>query len=186
MDECLFCKIVKGEIPSDKVYEDTNFLAFLDINPRNPGHTLVIPKRHYETIFDMPDGETGSMLLMVKKVAAAVKNTMKADGISIGQSNGRAAGQVISHLHFHVIPRYLTEGPPGLESIVPVKKLPPDTMKKAAEMVKANFGRPVESVPAPPESQPRPAEQRASGQARPGPEEKSSKKPPKEEDLFDF
>ncbi len=187
MDECLFCKIVKGEIPSDKVYEDSNFLAFLDINPRNPGHALVIPKKHYETLFDMPDNETGDMLLMVKKIAAAVKNTMKADGISIGQSNGRAAGQVISHMHFHVIPRYLTEGPPGLESIVPVKKLPPDTMKKAAEMVKANFGSPVESAPAPPqENRPEP-----SVPAKPAPPENKSeatesKKPPKEEELFDF
>jgi histidine triad (HIT) family protein len=155
MEECLFCKIAGGEIPSDKVYEDSKFLAFLDINPRNPGHTLVIPKKHYETILDMPDGELGDLLLMVKKVASAVKESMKADGISVGQSNGRAAGQVIPHVHFHVIPRYLSEGPPGLESIVPVKKLPPETIKKAAEMVKASFEKPASSGPS--ESKPKKA-----------------------------
>jgi histidine triad (HIT) family protein len=141
MEECLFCKIASGEIPSDNVHEDSHFLAFLDINPRNPGHTLVIPKKHYETIMEMPDSELGDLMVMVKKVALAVKESMKADGVSVGQSNGRASGQVIPHVHFHVIPRYLSEGPPGLESVIPVKKLPPETMKKAAEMIKSDFGR---------------------------------------------
>ncbi len=181
-DECLFCKIVRGEIPSGKVYEDSGFIAFLDINPRNPGHTLVVPKKHYETLFDVPDNETGEMILIVKKVASAVKNTMKAEGISIGQSNGRAAGQVIPHLHFHVIPRYMSEGPPGLEGMVPVKKLPQDTMKKAAEMIKANFGKPAQSST----KQPPSGEKKA-----PPKKEETSRKPdekklPKEEDLFDF
>lgn len=146
-EECLFCKIVKKEIPAEVIYDDANFLCFLDINPRNPGHALVIPKKHYETIMDMPEGEVGDLMLMVRKIAAAIKETMKADGISVGQSNGRAAGQVIPHVHFHVIPRYLSEGPPGLESIVPVKKLPPETMKKAAEMIRPNVGKSISSSP---------------------------------------
>jgi len=146
-EECLFCKIVKKEIPAEVIYDDADFISFLDINPRNPGHALVIPKKHYETILDMPEREIGDLMLMVRKIAAAVKETMKADGISVGQSNGRAAGQVIPHVHFHVIPRYLSEGPPGLESIVPVKKLPPDTMKKAAEMIRPNVGKPASSKP---------------------------------------
>jgi len=139
-DECLFCKIVKGEIPSEEVYSDSDFLAFLDINPRNPGHTLVIPKRHYNTILEMPDNELADLIRIVKKIAIAVKKGTSADGISIGQSNDRAAGQVIPHVHFHVIPRFLNEGPPGLESIIPAKKLAPEIMKKLTETIKGSFG----------------------------------------------
>ncbi len=133
--ECLFCKIVAGEIPSQKVYEDENHLAFLDINPRNPGHTLVIPKKHYETIMNMPDEEAGRLFQTVKRLAAAIKKAMNADGISIAQSNERAAGQVIPHVHFHVIPRFLSEGPPGLESILPPKKLTQEIMEKTREAI---------------------------------------------------
>jgi histidine triad (HIT) family protein len=139
-DECLFCKIVKGEIPSEEVYSDGDFLAFLDINPRNPGHTLVIPKRHYDTILEMPDNEVGNLFRIVKKIAIAVKKGTNADGISIGQSNERAAGQVIPHVHFHVIPRFLNEGPPGLESILPTKKLTPEIMNKLTETIKGSLG----------------------------------------------
>ena len=142
MEECLFCKIVNGEIPSEKVYEDANHLAFLDINPRNPGHTLIVPKRHYETIMEMSDKESADIMLIVKKMAASVQSGLKADGISIGQSNGRSAGQVIPHVHFHVIPRFNTEGPPGLESILPVKKLPNESMKQAADVIKSNLNKP--------------------------------------------
>ncbi len=142
-----------GEIPSEEVYSDGDFLAFLDINPRNPGHTLVIPKKHYNTIFEMPDSEVGNLLRMVKKIAIAVKRGTNADGISIGQSNDRAAGQVIPHVHFHVIPRFLNEGPPGLESIIPTKKLTPEIMKKLTETIKGSLVS-SETTPAKTESKP--------------------------------
>jgi histidine triad (HIT) family protein len=151
-EECLFCKIVKGEIPSEEVYSDGDCFAFLDINPRNPGHTLVIPRKHYETILEMPDNELADLMKIVKKIAMAVKKGTNADGISIGQSNGRAAGQVISHVHFHVIPRFLNEGPPGLESIIPTKKLTPEIMKKLTETIKGSLGSSV--TPAKTESKP--------------------------------
>jgi histidine triad (HIT) family protein len=138
-EECLFCKIAMGEIPSEKVYEDSEFLAFLDINPRNPGHTLVIPKKHYDTVLEMPEKEAGELFKLVKKMAVAVKKGMKADGISIGQSNERAAGQVIPHVHFHVIPRFLSEGPPGLESILPTKKLSKEMLDKTMEVIKSGL-----------------------------------------------
>ncbi|NIO22671.1 MAG: HIT domain-containing protein [Candidatus Aenigmarchaeota archaeon] len=146
-EECLFCKIVAGEIPSEEVYSDGDFIAFLDINPRNPGHTLVIPRKHYNTILEMPDSEVADLSRVVKKIAIAVKKGTNADGISIGQSNERAAGQVIPHVHFHVIPRFASEGPPGLESIIPTKKLTPEIMKKLTETIKANFGS-SETAPA--------------------------------------
>ncbi|NOX71912.1 MAG: HIT family protein [Candidatus Micrarchaeota archaeon] len=133
-ENCLFCKIIKKEIPAEIVYEDSMTLVFLDINPRNPGHLLVIPKNHYGDMFDIPDGELRELIVTVKKMARAAKEGMKADGISVSQSNGQAAGQVISHMHFHVIPRFLSEGPQGLEAILPTKKM---TNEMLAEIKKA-------------------------------------------------
>ncbi len=140
MEECLFCKIAMGEIPAQKVYEDSEHIAFLDINPRNPGHALVMPKKHYETILEMPDHEVAEIFKVVKKIAVAVKRGMGADGISISQSNERAAGQVIPHVHFHVIPRFLSEGPPGLESMLPTKKLTKEIFDETTRRIMASLG----------------------------------------------
>ena len=136
-EECPFCKIASGATPAAKVYEDESFLAFLDINPRNPGHALVIPKKHIETILDISDDEAEELFGVVKKVAAAVKTGTNADGLSISQSNGKAAGQLVPHLHFHVIPRFLAEGPIGLESVLPVKKLDKESTEKILKNIKS-------------------------------------------------
>lgn len=106
MQDCLFCKIVAGAVPSRKVYDDDASLAFLDINPANPGHALVVSKKHYATIHDAGAAELGRMMVAVKAVADAVKNRLAADGVNVVQNNGRAAGQIVNHLHFHVIPRH--------------------------------------------------------------------------------
>lgn len=137
--ECAFCKIIAGDIPSKKVYEDEEAFAFLDINPRNPGHTLVIPKKHYDTLFDVPAGEAGKLFEVVKKIAAAVKSGVKADGVSISQSNSRAAGQLVPHLHFHVIPRFNNEGPIGLEGVLQVKKMDEESTDKVVEEIQKNL-----------------------------------------------
>tara|TARA_B100001971_G_C18005000_1_gene439335 strand:+ start:341 stop:748 length:408 start_codon:yes stop_codon:yes gene_type:complete len=110
MSDCLFCKIVKGELPSSKIYEDEDTLAFLDLFPVNKGHSLVIPKEHYETIFDVPSDILSKVSSVMKNVADAVKKGVNADGISIAQSNGKDAGQVIPHIHFHVMPRFKDDG----------------------------------------------------------------------------
>ena len=110
MEECLFCKIVKGELPSSKIYEDEYTLAFLDLFPVNKGHSLVIPKEHYETIFDVPSEILSKVSSVMKNVADAVKKGVDADGISIAQSNGKDAGQVIPHIHFHIMPRFKDDG----------------------------------------------------------------------------
>ena len=110
MEDCLFCKIVKGELPSSKLYEDEDTLAFLDLFPVNKGHSLVIPKEHYETIFDVPSEILSKVSPVMKNVADAVKKGVNADGISIAQSNGKDAGQVIPHIHFHVMPRFKDDG----------------------------------------------------------------------------
>lgn len=110
MQPCLFCKIIAGEIPSTKVYEDENVLAILDINPVNIGHTLVIPKAHFENLYTIPDDLLSAMMLAVQKLAVAIKRAEAADGINIAMNNERAAGQLIDHAHIHIIPRHTDDG----------------------------------------------------------------------------
>ena len=105
MEPCVFCKIVKGEIPSTKIYEDEDVFAFLDIKPVNPGHTLVIPKKHFENIHDMPDEMVAKVAVAAKKIADAILKS-GARGVNIGMNNGAHAGQVVFHAHVHVMPRY--------------------------------------------------------------------------------
>lgn len=107
---CIFCKIINGELPSSKVYENENVFAFLDIGPVNKGHTLVIPKKHFETIFDVPDDILKEVILVVKKITGAVKKSVNANGISIAMSNYKAAGQLVPHAHFHIMPRFAGDG----------------------------------------------------------------------------
>jgi len=107
--DCVFCRIVRKEIPASVVYEDGQILAFMDIRPVNEGHTLIIPKQHYVDIFEAPEELLAATHKVTKKIAPAVKNAANADGISIVQQNGKAAGQDIFHLHVHVIPRFLGE-----------------------------------------------------------------------------
>lgn len=104
MVDCIFCKIVNGEIPSHKVYEDENVLAFLDANPSSKGHTLVIPKEHVENIHQASDMDY--MWKSIVKVSDAVKDAFNAEGLNISQNNGKVAGQEVFHLHFHITPRY--------------------------------------------------------------------------------
>lgn len=107
---CIFCKIVKGEIPSTKVYEDEAVLAFMDIAPIIKGHTLVIPKEHWDDIFSTPASMLARVAAVAQKIALAQMNGLKADGVNIVQANRKAAGQIVPHLHVHVIPRFVTDG----------------------------------------------------------------------------
>jgi histidine triad (HIT) family protein len=105
-EHCTFCKILRNEKTASYVYEDDRTIAILDKRPVNEGHTLVIPKKHYENLYEIPDEEVAYLFMIVKRVASAVKKASNADGISIFQNNGRAAGQVIFHVHVHIIPRH--------------------------------------------------------------------------------
>ena len=105
-EDCVFCKIADKEADATVVYEDPHTMAFLDIHPLNPGHTLVIPKKHYSNMLEMPSEEAGRVFASVSKVMKGVQKASAADGISIGQSNGRAASQEIFHMHVHIIPRF--------------------------------------------------------------------------------
>lgn len=104
--DCIFCKIIRGEIPSKKVYEDKDVMAFLDINPANPGHTLVVPKKHAEDLTKSSDEDIAKVMHVARKITSHLKEKMSAIGVNVIQSNGKAAGQIIAHTHFHVIPRY--------------------------------------------------------------------------------
>lgn len=108
--DCLFCKIISGDVPAASVYEDEHSFAFLDIHPINPGHILLIPKKHYENLTTMPDELLAHMAPVIKKLAIAAKHAVGADGINIGMNNDLAAGQVIFHAHIHIIPRFTGDG----------------------------------------------------------------------------
>jgi histidine triad (HIT) family protein len=108
MKECIFCKIASGDIPSKKVYEDVHAFAFLDAEPLNIGHTLIVPKKHFETIDEMSSKELANMSKAIEKVS---KGVMKlSEGMNILQNNNKIAGQVVPHVHFHLVPRYSGDG----------------------------------------------------------------------------
>lgn len=109
-DDCVFCKIVRKEIPSVKIYEDEVCYCFLDIQPINKGHALVIPKAHSESIYTLPESDLLHCAKVIQKVAKGLKDAVRCDGLNVGMNNGRAAGQVVFHAHFHVIPRFLSDG----------------------------------------------------------------------------
>ena len=110
MEDCIFCKIVRGEIPSAKVLETDKVLAFLDINPVSKGHTLAIPKTHYATFPEMPEDVLTALGEALQKIGEAVKAQLNAAGFNVLLNNDRAAGQLIDHSHFHLIPRNVGDG----------------------------------------------------------------------------
>lgn len=109
-EACLFCKIIRGEIPSYKVYEDEVAYAFLDINPFGRGHTLVVPKVHAQDLLHLPAEVLARMMPSVQRVAALLKERLHCEGLALLQLTGEAAGQTVFHLHFHLIPRYAGQG----------------------------------------------------------------------------
>jgi histidine triad (HIT) family protein len=122
-EHCIFCKIARNEAQASVVYDDKEVIAFLDSRPVNEGHSLVITRKHYEDIYGAPDEEVAYLFKIVKRVAYAVRKSEKADGISIFQNNGRAANQVVFHLHVHVIPRYEGQSSQRSREIVERDKL---------------------------------------------------------------
>ena len=109
-EDCIFCKIVKGEIESKKVYEDDNFIGVLDVNPKTEGHTLIIPKKHFKTILDMPDSLGNEMLEAIKKVALKMIDEGKAEGFNLIVNTYEIAGQLVPHAHIHILPRKKGDG----------------------------------------------------------------------------
>ena len=110
MSDCIFCKIIRGELPSYKVYEDENTLAFLDIRPVNAGHTLVVPKKHSHNIFDIAPEDWATLAEAARVISIAIEQALKADGVNIAMNNREHAGQVVDHPHLHIIPRFKGDG----------------------------------------------------------------------------
>ena len=118
MSDCIFCKIVGKEIPNHTVFEDDGTLAFLDIFPCAKGHTVVIPKAHAETIFDLGEREYDEFFIAVKKTMERIQGVLASQGFTVGWNHGKAGGQAVPHVHVHVLPRYDGDGGGGMHSVV--------------------------------------------------------------------
>ena len=103
-ENCVFCQIIRRQVPASVIYQDDRVIAFLSNRPVNVGHTLVVPRKHYANVFEVPEDEIAYLARVVKRMAQAVKDAVGAEGIRIVQNNGEAAGQVVFHFHMHVIP----------------------------------------------------------------------------------
>lgn len=127
MNNCIFCKIVRGDIPSFKIYEDEKAFAFLDISPLSKGHTLVIPKNHSENILDITEEDVCHLMKVIKKISLNIMNKYSPEGIVIRQNNGEKAGQSVFHTHFHIKPVY--NGATVVSEIDHRKEIPEEEMK---------------------------------------------------------
>ena len=111
-ENCIFCKIANGEIPSRTLYEDKDFRVILDLGPATRGHALILPKEHAANLFELPEETAGKAMILAKKMAARMKEKLKCDGFNVIQNNGEVAGQTVFHFHMHLIPRYENDGQP--------------------------------------------------------------------------
>ena len=135
-DNCIFCKIAGGDIPSTTVYEDEQFRVFLDLSPAAKGHALVVPKEHFANLFEIDDEVLRNLIVVAKKVAIAIRDALGCEGMNIVQNNGPLAGQTVFHFHLHIIPRYADDGQninwvPGTSD--------PETQVKIAEAIKGTL-----------------------------------------------
>ena len=135
-DDCIFCKMAAGLVPAAKIYEDEVVLAFLDIGPVSDGHTLVIPKEHFEKLHDCPPEILGEMCSKLGTIASAVVSAVKAEGYNVLCNNGRAAGQLVEHVHFHIIPRNAGD---DVFNRWPAYKYQPGVMEKIAVEIRKNL-----------------------------------------------
>ena len=109
-DNCIFCKIANGEIPSRTIYEDAQFRVILDLSPAAKGHALILPKEHADNLYELPQETAADVMRVAKKVGTLLKDKLHADGLNLVQNNGEAAGQTVMHFHLHMIPRYKEDG----------------------------------------------------------------------------
>ncbi len=133
MEDCLFCKIIKGEIPSSNIYKDDDVVAFLDIFPYSKGHTVVVPVKHYKNFLEFPDKEMSKYFSVLKDLSIRIKENLKADGINVVQNNFAAAGQLIDHLHFHIIPRWNNDGKGFIKQ--PKEQAGTDYLKEISDLI---------------------------------------------------
>ena len=109
-DNCIFCKIAAGEIPSKTIYEDDKFRVILDLGPATKGHALILPKNHYANLYELPEDTAGDVMKLAKKMATVMTEKLGCQGFNLMQNNGETAGQTVFHFHMHLIPRYENDG----------------------------------------------------------------------------
>ncbi len=109
-DDCIFCKLANGVFPTNSIYEDDTFNVILDAGPATKGHALILPKEHYDNLYELPDETAGKAMILAKKLAGEMSRRLNADGLNVVQNNGEAAGQTVMHYHLHLIPRYKNDG----------------------------------------------------------------------------
>ena len=137
MDTCVFCKIRDGQIPSMKVYEDERTFCIMDINPLSPGHCLVISKTHAATIYETEPSDLQAAIATAKRVALALRDTLRPEGLNLLQANGAAAFQSVPHFHLHLIPRWMRDGKGFDWKLVPGQK---DEIVKVGDQLRAALG----------------------------------------------
>ena len=135
-DDCIFCKIANGVIPSSTLYEDEDFRVILDLGPASKGHALILPKEHYQDVCELDEAIGAKVLPLAGKIGAAMKKALGCAGFNLVQNNGAAAGQTVMHFHMHIIPRY--EGGPEMVSWNP-GTVTPEEMSQIVEAVKAEL-----------------------------------------------
>lgn len=136
MNDCVFCKIVAGEIPSIRVHEDEHTVAFMDIGQVNPGHVLVTVKKHADNLYALDDAQAAAMARSSARVARAIRDAFAPAGLSVYQANGKAAGQTVFHYHVHLLPRHEAD---GMELTWPVKNPPREKLEEYAGKIRAGL-----------------------------------------------
>jgi histidine triad (HIT) family protein len=136
MNDCVFCKIVAGQIPSTRVFEDEHTLAFMDLGQVNPGHVLVAVKKHAANLFELDDIQAAAIARANTRVARAIRDAFNPEGLSVYQANGKAAGQTVFHYHVHLLPRHAAD---GMELTWPVKNPPRATLEVHADKIRSKI-----------------------------------------------
>jgi histidine triad (HIT) family protein len=136
MSDCVFCRIVAGQIPSTRVHEDEHTLAFMDIGQVNPGHVLVAVKKHAANVFELEEPQAEAIACAIVKISKALKKAFEPEGLSVYQANGKAAGQTVFHYHVHLLPRHAGD---GMELVWPVKNPPREKLEEYAAMIRAKI-----------------------------------------------
>jgi histidine triad (HIT) family protein len=135
-ENCVFCKIVAGQIPSTRVYEDEHTLAFMDIGHVNPGHTLVTAKKHAANLYELDEAQAAALARVNLKIAHAIRKAFNPEGLSVYQANGKPAGQTVFHYHVHLLPRYAGD---GMDLIWPVKNPAREKLEEYAAKIRATL-----------------------------------------------
>ena len=136
MSDCVFCKIVAGQIPSTRVYEDEHTVAFMDLGHVNPGHTLVAVKKHAANLYELDEAQAAAVARATVKISKAIKAAFQPEGLSVYQANGKPAGQTVFHYHVHLLPRHAGD---GMELVWPVKNPPRENLEGYAEKIRAKL-----------------------------------------------